>query len=166
MWLKEEPNQFSMGQTAQTAQSLTCFIMEKPHTGLGNCRRILLPCLKVRNFGEREREREREREKAILSCFKWMNSAPLLRHFRSRLSRINKVRYIRERERERERRRAHLTFPHPICLKALSSFSSEIDFPTPFFPNSLMTGLTSFVGRAKLDRIWCDINSGSIGIKY
>ena len=30
-WFVEEPSQFSVGQTAQ---SLTCSIMEKPHTGL------------------------------------------------------------------------------------------------------------------------------------
>ena len=31
IWFKEEPSQFSMGQTAQ---SLTSSIMEKPHTGM------------------------------------------------------------------------------------------------------------------------------------
>ena len=31
MWFQEEPSQFSMGQTAK---SLTCSIMEKPHSGL------------------------------------------------------------------------------------------------------------------------------------
>ena len=31
IWFKEEPSQFSMDQTVQ---SLTCSIMEKPHTGL------------------------------------------------------------------------------------------------------------------------------------
>ena len=34
MWFVEEPSQFSVGQTAQ---SLTCSIMEKPHTGLDEC---------------------------------------------------------------------------------------------------------------------------------
>ena len=51
MWLKEEPNQFSMGQTAQ---SVTCSIMEKPLTGLDECPRILLSCFKARNSGEHE----------------------------------------------------------------------------------------------------------------
>ena len=43
---KEEPSQFSMGQTTQ---SLTCSIMEKPHTGLGECPSILLSCFRARN---------------------------------------------------------------------------------------------------------------------
>ena len=33
----------------QTAQSLTCSIMEKPHTGLDECPRILLSCFRARN---------------------------------------------------------------------------------------------------------------------
>ena len=41
----EEPNQFSVGQTAQ---SLTFSIMEKPHTGLDDCLRMLLPCFRKR----------------------------------------------------------------------------------------------------------------------
>ena len=45
-WFKEEPSQFSMGQTAQ---SLTCFIMEKPRTGLDECPRILLSCFRARH---------------------------------------------------------------------------------------------------------------------
>ena len=39
----EEPSQFSVGQTAQI---LTCYIMEKPHTGLDDCLIMLLPCLR------------------------------------------------------------------------------------------------------------------------
>ena len=35
----------------QTAQSLTCSIMEKPHTGLDDCLRILLSCFRARNCG-------------------------------------------------------------------------------------------------------------------
>ena len=45
----EVPSQFSMGQTVQ---SLTCSIMEKPHTGLDHldeCPRILLSCFRARN---------------------------------------------------------------------------------------------------------------------
>ena len=45
MWFIEEPSQFSMGQTAQ---SLTCSIMEKPRTGLDDCLRVLQACLKKR----------------------------------------------------------------------------------------------------------------------
>ena len=48
IWFKEEPSQFSMGQTAQ---SLTCSIMEKPHTGLDECPRILLSCFRAMNSG-------------------------------------------------------------------------------------------------------------------
>ena len=33
----------------QTAQCLTCSIMEKPHTGLDDCLRILLSCFRARN---------------------------------------------------------------------------------------------------------------------
>ena len=43
---KEEPSQYSMGQTAQ---SLTCSIMEKRQTGLDGCPRILLSCFRARN---------------------------------------------------------------------------------------------------------------------
>ena len=46
MWFKEEPSQFSIGQTAQ---GLTCFIMEKPQTGLDECPRILLSCFRAKN---------------------------------------------------------------------------------------------------------------------
>ena len=35
----------------QTAHSLTCSIMEKPHTGLDDCLRILLSCFRARNSG-------------------------------------------------------------------------------------------------------------------
>ena len=46
---KEEPSQFSTGQTSQ---SLTCSIMEKPQTGLDECPRILLSCFRARNSGQ------------------------------------------------------------------------------------------------------------------
>ena len=48
VWFKEEPSQFSVGQTAQ---SLTCSIVEKPHTGLDECPRILLSCFTARDSG-------------------------------------------------------------------------------------------------------------------
>ena len=41
IWIKEEPSQFSVGQIAQ---SLTCPIMEKPHSGLDDCLNMLLSC--------------------------------------------------------------------------------------------------------------------------
>ena len=41
----EEPSQFSVGQTAQ---SLTCPIVEKPHTELDNCLKMLLTCFRKR----------------------------------------------------------------------------------------------------------------------
>ena len=41
----EEPSQFSVGQTAQ---SLACSIMEKPHTGLDDCMRMLQACFRKR----------------------------------------------------------------------------------------------------------------------
>ena len=43
---KEEPKQFSMGQTPQ---SLTCSIMEKPHARLDECPRILLSRFRAGN---------------------------------------------------------------------------------------------------------------------
>ena len=46
MWFMEEPSQFSVGQTAQ---SLTCSIIDKPHTGLDECPTILLSCFRARN---------------------------------------------------------------------------------------------------------------------
>ena len=45
MGFMEEPSQFSVGQNAQ---SLTCSIMEKPHTGLDECLGILLLCFRAR----------------------------------------------------------------------------------------------------------------------
>ena len=45
MWFVEEQSQFSLGQTAQ---SLSCSVMEKPHTGLDDCLRILLSCFRKR----------------------------------------------------------------------------------------------------------------------
>ena len=42
-WFLEEPSQFPVGQTAQ---SLTCSIMEKPHTGLDHCLNMLLSCFR------------------------------------------------------------------------------------------------------------------------
>ena len=46
IWLKEEPSQFSMGQTSQ---SLACSIVEKPRTGVDECPKILLSCFRARN---------------------------------------------------------------------------------------------------------------------
>ena len=43
MWFMEEPSQFSVGPTAQ---SLTCSTMEKPHTELDDCMRMLLACFR------------------------------------------------------------------------------------------------------------------------
>ena len=48
MWFMEEPSQFSGGQTAQ---SLTCSIMDEPHTGLEDCLRMLLSCFRKRMSG-------------------------------------------------------------------------------------------------------------------
>ena len=45
MWFMEEASQFSVGKTAQ---SLTCSIMEKPHTGLDDCLIMLLACFRKR----------------------------------------------------------------------------------------------------------------------
>ena len=45
IWFKEGPSQFSMGQIAQ---SLTCSIMEKPHTELDDCLRMLQACCRKR----------------------------------------------------------------------------------------------------------------------
>ena len=46
VWVKEESSQFFIGQIAQ---SITCSIMEKLHTGLDECHRTLLSCFKARN---------------------------------------------------------------------------------------------------------------------
>ena len=45
MWFMKVPSQFSVGQTAQ---SLTCSIMEKPYTGLDECLNMLLSCFRKR----------------------------------------------------------------------------------------------------------------------
>ena len=47
-WFMEVPSQFSMGQTAQ---SLTCSIMEKSHTGLDDCLNMLLSCFREKMSG-------------------------------------------------------------------------------------------------------------------
>ena len=51
IWFKEEPSQSSMGQMAQ---SLTCSIMDEPHTGLDECPRILLSCFRAKDYEEEE----------------------------------------------------------------------------------------------------------------
>ena len=43
MWFMEEPSQFSVGQTAQ---SLTCSMIEKPHTGVYDSQRMLPSCFR------------------------------------------------------------------------------------------------------------------------
>ena len=53
MWFMEEPIQFPVGQTAQ---SLTCSILENPHTWLDDCLRMLQACFSKRmSEGVRER---------------------------------------------------------------------------------------------------------------
>ena len=58
MRFKEEPSQFSVGQTA---------IMEKPHTGLDDCLSMLLSCFRKWMSG-RQTERERRVIDNILLC--------------------------------------------------------------------------------------------------
>ena len=54
MWFMEEGSKFFVGQTAQ---SLTCFIIDKPHTGLNDCLRILLSYFRKRmSAGAAERK--------------------------------------------------------------------------------------------------------------
>ena len=48
MWFMEEPSQFPVGQTAP---SLTCFIMEKPHTRLDDYLNMLLSCFRTMMSG-------------------------------------------------------------------------------------------------------------------
>ena len=64
----EEPSQFSVGQTAQ---SLTCSIMEKPHTGLDDCLRMLQECFR-KTISESD-ARGYENNFRILSgkCLRW-----------------------------------------------------------------------------------------------
>ena len=57
MWFMEEPSQFSVGQTAQ---SLTCPRLEKPHTGLDDCLIMLLSCFRKRMSGQARAEEEEE----------------------------------------------------------------------------------------------------------
>ena len=42
----EVPSQFSVGKTAQ---SLTCYIIEKPHTGLDECLNMLQACFRKKD---------------------------------------------------------------------------------------------------------------------
>ena len=51
IWYKEDPSQFFMGQTAE---NLTCSIVEKPHRGLDECPRILLSCFRTKDYEEEE----------------------------------------------------------------------------------------------------------------
>ena len=57
MWFMEEPSQFSVGQTQH---SLTCSIMEKPHTGLEDCLKMLLSCFRKR-MSDLHRRRSKSR---------------------------------------------------------------------------------------------------------
>ena len=67
IWFKEEPSQFSMGQTAQ---SLTCSIMEKPHTLLESYSRPLEQGTleEGSHFDVCERERNKGRKGALYLC--------------------------------------------------------------------------------------------------
>ena len=51
----EEPSHFSLGQAAQ---SLTCSINEKPHTGLDDCLRMLLSEFRKRMSAQEQQRRE------------------------------------------------------------------------------------------------------------
>ena len=46
----EEPSQFFV---SQTAQSVTCSIMEKPHAGFDDCPNMLMSCFIIRMSGRR-----------------------------------------------------------------------------------------------------------------
>ena len=48
LWFTEEPSQFSVDQIAQ---SLTCSVMEKPHTGLDDSLNLLRSCFGKRMSG-------------------------------------------------------------------------------------------------------------------
>ena len=66
MWFSEEACQFSGGQTAQ---SLTCCIMEKPHTDLNDCLKILLSPMSYWVFApnptSKRQNNERQREYVV-----------------------------------------------------------------------------------------------------
>ena len=49
------PSRKSQASSPWAKQHLTCSIMEKPHTGLDDCPRILLSCFRARNSGVNER---------------------------------------------------------------------------------------------------------------
>ena len=53
-WKSQESSPWGL-----TAQSLICSIMDKPHTGLDECPRILLSCFRAWNSGCRRRRRKR-----------------------------------------------------------------------------------------------------------
>ena len=50
--------------SGQTAQSLTCSIMEKPHTGLDHCLRMLLPSFRKRTSAGEEKKEQTHPEKS------------------------------------------------------------------------------------------------------
>ena len=110
-----EPSPFSV---CQITQSLTCSIMEKPHTGLDDCPRMLLPCFKNKmsvHFAQRFLPRIacRPRIDRNLSVFSESSSA-------QRFAFYNRF------------------FPHsdPLSL-------SQISFHFPFPKQSLQSGVVS-----------------------
>ena len=52
-----------LGGGGITTQTLTCSIMEKPHTGLDDCPEILLLCFRARTSGEGDVDDDRKGEK-------------------------------------------------------------------------------------------------------
>ena len=73
MWVKEEPHQFSMGQTAP---NLACSFMEKPLTGLDDCLNMLLSCFRKKD-GRRESGEQRQRDCGVTQRVKLICSANL-----------------------------------------------------------------------------------------
>ena len=107
IWFKEEPSQFSMGQTAQ---SLTCSIMEKPHTGLGECPRILLSCFRARNSGFHSIRRRRDQDNVIML-------SPLLCIMRPAAPSIQNVQF-RRLHRPKPRSRHYFVFMTPFIISS------------------------------------------------
>ena len=124
MWFTEEPSQFSAGQTAQ---SLTCSMMEEPHTGLDDCLNMLLPCFRKRMSGlqispfKRRAGRGGGRKKSVRD----RETTTPNRIFFCRRERIR----VEKSKQQTQRGRRHLLYcypPFPLPPSSMRSDSNKI----------------------------------------
>ena len=80
IWFKDDPSQFSIGQTAES-NLFHHGELEKPHRVLDGCSRILLSCFRARAPEEEataeETDKTRSFARSLLRCFVISRSSPV-----------------------------------------------------------------------------------------